>query len=106
MTFLPEERKALLVLKGVGPVVLGRLEQMGIASLAQLAAADANDIVSRAARLSASSCWKNSPQARAAIEAAIALARRQRSDGNGNAHGSGPKDGNCSVHKPDCARRS
>lgn len=84
--FPPEERAALLALKGVGAAVLGRLEQMGIASLAQLAAADADDIVSSAARLSGSSCWKNSPQARTAIEAAIALARRRRNDGGSLVH--------------------
>ncbi|MBC2658080.1 helix-hairpin-helix domain-containing protein [Pseudomonas sp. MSSRFD41] len=75
MTFSPEERAALLKVKGVGPTVVGRLEQLGIASLAELAGADALDIVTRASSLVGSSCWKNSPQARAAIQAAIALAK-------------------------------
>ncbi|AZC20756.1 MULTISPECIES: Pathogenicity locus [Pseudomonas] len=75
MTFSPEERAALLQVKGVGPTVVGRLEQLGIASLAELAGADALDIVTRASSLVGSSCWKNSPQARAAIQAAIALAK-------------------------------
>lgn len=73
--FPSAERAALLALKGVGPAVLGRLEQMGIASLAQLSAADVESIVSHAARLTGSTCWKNSPQARAAVQAAIDLAR-------------------------------
>jgi len=48
---------------------------LGFNSLAQLAAADALDIVTEAASLVGSSCWKNSPQARAAIQAAIAMAK-------------------------------
>ncbi|PYC00441.1 Pathogenicity locus [Pseudomonas protegens] len=75
MSFSPEERAALLKVKGVGPTVVGRLEQLGIISLSQLAAADALDIVTQASALVGSSCWKNSPQARAAIQAAIAMAK-------------------------------
>ena len=77
MPFPPEERKALLTVKGVGPTVIARLEQMGIESLSQLGRAHALDIVSRASSIVGSSCWKNSPQARRAIEAAIAMARSQ-----------------------------
>ncbi|MDR2189331.1 MAG: helix-hairpin-helix domain-containing protein [Azonexus sp.] len=75
-SFSADERQALLAVKGVGPAVIGRLEQMGFASLAALSEADAAEIVASAAALTGSTCWKNSPQARAAIEAAIALARR------------------------------
>lgn len=77
MPFPDEQRQALLALKGVGPTVIQRLEQLGFDSLQQLAEADARDIVEQAAALLGSSCWKNSPQARAAIEAAIEQARRQ-----------------------------
>lgn len=77
MPFPDEQRQALLALKGVGPTVIQRLEQLGFDSLQQLAEADARDIVEQAAALLGSSCWKNSPQARAAIEAAVELARRQ-----------------------------
>ncbi|WP_454257169.1 helix-hairpin-helix domain-containing protein [Pseudoxanthomonas mexicana] len=73
--FPPEEREALLAVRGVGPTVVQRLEQMGIASLRQLAAAEPSEIVASAAGLTASTCWKNSPQARAAIQAAVDLAR-------------------------------
>ena len=73
--FSTDERDALLALKGVGPTVVQRLEQMGIASLRQLAAAEPSEIVASAAGLTGSSCWKNSPPARAAIQAAIDLAR-------------------------------
>lgn len=75
MTFPANERAALLAVKGVGPTVVERLEQLGYHSLAQLGQADALDIVTRAASLVGSSCWKNSPQARSAIQAAIARAR-------------------------------
>lgn len=77
MPFPDEQRQALLALKGVGPTVIQRLEQLGFDSLQQLAEADARNIVEQAAALLGSSCWKNSPQARAAIEAAVELARRQ-----------------------------
>ncbi len=73
--FPADERAALLGVKGVGPAVVQRLEQMGIASLRQLAAADAGGVVAAAAGLTGSTCWKNSPQARAAIQAAIDFAR-------------------------------
>lgn len=75
MAFNEHERNQLLALKGVGPTVLQRLEQLGYHNLAQLAEADAGHIVQAAASLVGSSCWKNSPQARAAIQAAIAHAR-------------------------------
>ncbi len=75
MGFSTEEKQQLLSVKGVGPTVVGRLEQMGFATLAQLAEANALDIVTQAAALVGSTCWKNSPQARAAIQAAITKAR-------------------------------
>ncbi|QXI36618.1 helix-hairpin-helix domain-containing protein [Pseudomonas xantholysinigenes] len=75
MAFGADERARLLAVKGVGPTVVQRLEQLGFDSLAQLAKADALQIVGAAASLVGSSCWKNSPQARSAIQAAIACAR-------------------------------
>ncbi|MBZ8142129.1 Pathogenicity locus [Rubrivivax gelatinosus] len=74
MRFPPDERQLLLAVRGVGPRVLERFEQMGVASLAALADAHAADLLAQGATLSGSSCWKNSPQARAAVEAAIAAA--------------------------------
>ena len=76
MGFLDAERDALLSIKGVGPTVIQRLEQLGLILLQQLARADAVEIVQSAAGLVGSTCWKNSPQARAAVEAAIAMARQ------------------------------
>lgn len=75
MVFSVDERAVLLAVKGVGPTVVQRLEQLGYGSLARLAEADALQIVTEAAGLVGSSCWKNSPQARGAIQAAIARAR-------------------------------
>ncbi|MGU5795470.1 helix-hairpin-helix domain-containing protein [Aeromonas hydrophila] len=75
--FSGEERGLLLGVKGVGPTVIGRLEQLGYHNLAQLAAADTGHIVQLVASMLGSTCWQNSPQARAAIDGAIALARSQ-----------------------------
>lgn len=74
MPFSQEERDNLLRVKGVGPKVIERLEQLGIDSFATLARQDAAAVCSAAAATLGSSCWKNSPQARNAIEAAIARA--------------------------------
>jgi hypothetical protein len=75
MPFPAEERKALLDIKGVGPTVVARLEQMGFESLAHLSKANTLDVVSQASAIVGSTCWKNSPKARAAIQAAIGLAQ-------------------------------
>jgi predicted RecB family nuclease len=79
MPFSISERQTLLAVKGVGPTVVARLEQMGIENLAHLAKANALDIVSNAAKLLGSTCWKNSPQARTAIQSAIAAAQAAQS---------------------------
>ncbi|MDR1076688.1 MAG: helix-hairpin-helix domain-containing protein [Xanthomonadaceae bacterium] len=53
-----------------------RLEQMGFDTLRQLAGADMREIVTTAAGLAGSACWKNSPQAHAAIDGAIGATKR------------------------------
>ncbi|MDU9394547.1 helix-hairpin-helix domain-containing protein [Pseudomonas sp. zfem002] len=75
MPFSPDERTALLAIKGIGPTVITRLEQMGIESLAELGKSDVSDILGQASAALGSTCWKNSPQARAAITAAVDLAK-------------------------------
>lgn len=80
MAFSANERAVLLGIKGVGPAVIARLEQMGISSLADLAQRDAETICASAAAILGATCWKNSPQARTAINAAIAAAVRHRSE--------------------------
>jgi predicted RecB family nuclease len=73
--FCAEERTLLLAVKGVGPTVIGRLEQLGYHTLAGLAEADTTEIVQLVASMLGSTCWQNSPQACSAIDGAIALAR-------------------------------
>ena len=67
MPFSTTERQALLSLKGVGPKVIERLEQLGFHSLADLKNSTVDDITQQAASMVGSTCWKNSPQAKAAI---------------------------------------
>ncbi len=69
------ERAVLMAVKGVGATVITRLEQLGFTTLTQLAAAEATDILAQAAAMLRSTCWRNSPQARAAINGAIHAAR-------------------------------
>ncbi|MBN7796285.1 helix-hairpin-helix domain-containing protein [Parahaliea mediterranea] len=75
MAFSDPERKALLAVKGVGPTVLKRFEEIGIDSLADLATYQADVIADMVASMLRTTCWKNSPQAKAAIEAAITRAK-------------------------------
>lgn len=74
--FNEEERAALLAVKGVGPKVVERLESLGISSFAILSGKSADDICAGVAVALGASCWKNSPQARSAIDAAIMRARQ------------------------------
>lgn len=74
--FPAHEREQLLALKGVGKTVIARLEEMGFASLADLRGVDVQDILDAGAHLTQSTCWKNSPQARAAIQAVLQLAKQ------------------------------
>ena len=75
MAFSDSEKTALLAVKGVGPTVVKRLEQIGINSLDELARYDALTIAEMVAEMLHTTCWKNSPQARAAVAAAIARAK-------------------------------
>ena len=77
MPFTTEQQTALLAEKGIGKTVLQRLQQMGLDDVAKLAAANPADILQQGAAITGSSCWKNSPQSRAAIATAIAWAQRQ-----------------------------
>ncbi|MFT3816757.1 MAG: helix-hairpin-helix domain-containing protein [Rubrivivax sp.] len=67
----------MLALKGVGETVIARLEQIGFSSLSQLAGEDAAVLTKQISQLMGSSCWHNSPQARNAIRAVIALAQNR-----------------------------
>lgn len=76
MAFTEAEKQILLAVKGVGPMVISRLEQMGFSSLAQLSEASYDEILISGAALTGSSCWKNSPQAKKAVEGAILAAKQ------------------------------
>jgi predicted RecB family nuclease len=75
-TFSTADRAVLLAVKGVGPTVVTRLEQMGISTLKKLATQNAVTICSEAAALTGGTCWKNSSIARKAIISAIDAAQR------------------------------
>jgi hypothetical protein len=76
MPFTSDQRNVLLSVKGIGPTVVQRLEEMGFSSLEELAKAQMEDVVAHGAAMLGSSCWKNSPQSRAAIDGAIRAARQ------------------------------
>ena len=78
MPFTPAQEKSLLADKGIGKTIIQRLAQMGLDDIPALAEADVDDILAHGAYLTGSICWRNSPQARAAITTAIAWALRQK----------------------------
>lgn len=78
MSFSPIERQALFALKGVGPTVVKRFEEIGIDSFEALATYQAEDIAETVASMLRTTCWKNSPQALAAINAAIECAKQHQ----------------------------
>lgn len=63
----------MLAIKGVGATVISRLEQIGFSSLAQLDGENPNDVTKQISQMMGSTCWHNSPLARAAIQNIIAL---------------------------------
>lgn len=75
--FSDADRSALLALKGVGPKVLQRFEEIGISSFAELAKHSPESICEAVATVLGSSCWKNSPASKSAVEAVVALAKSQ-----------------------------
>lgn len=75
MAFSSQEKAALLAVKGVGPTVIKRFEEIGIHSFADLTQYSVDDIAEMVASMLRTSCWKNSPQAKKAIAAAIERAK-------------------------------
>ncbi|EPP4298207.1 helix-hairpin-helix domain-containing protein [Vibrio navarrensis] len=75
MAFSQLEREVLLSVKGVGPTVLKRFEEIGIGSISDLATYQVDEIAEMVASMLRTTCWKNSPQAKAAIKAAIQRAK-------------------------------
>ena len=76
--FSQEETQSLLAEKRIGKTVLQRLQQMGLDDVVKLAAANVDDMLQQGAALTGSTCWKNSPQARAAMQAAVDWAKRRQ----------------------------
>ena len=76
MGFPATEREEMQALKGVGATVVARLEQIGFSSLSQLAGENPAVVTKQISQMMGSTCWHNSPQARNAIQAIIALAQR------------------------------
>ena len=77
MPFSDEEAQSLLAVKGIGKTVLQRLQQMGLDDVATLAAADVDVVLEQGTKLTGSTCWKNSPQAKAAVSASITWAKQK-----------------------------
>jgi predicted flap endonuclease-1-like 5' DNA nuclease len=73
--FSDDDRQALLALKGVGPTVLLRFEEIGISSFSDLAGRSPEDICDAVAATLGASCWKNSPASKRAVAAAVTLAK-------------------------------
>jgi hypothetical protein len=63
----------MLAMKSVGPIAISRLEQVGFSSLAQLVGQDPLDITFQFSQVLRSTCWHNSPSAKNAITAIIAI---------------------------------
>ncbi len=76
MKFNQQETAALLELKGVGPTVIKRFEEIGISSFQELKHNNTEDIAERVASMLHTTCWKNSPQAKRAINTAIERAKQ------------------------------
>nr|WP_163500431.1 helix-hairpin-helix domain-containing protein [Halomonas socia] len=78
MAFTESERAALLALKGVGPTVVKRFEEIGINSFSELANHEPSEIAEMVASMLGTTCWKNSPQALSAVERTIDIARQSQ----------------------------
>ena len=74
MGFPDNERQAMLSLKGVGPTVVQRLEEVGFERLADLRGIDPRAVNHQIAQMMRTTCWSNSPLAQSAIRAVIGLA--------------------------------
>ena len=76
MPFTPEQTSALLQLPYVGKTVIQRLQEVGLDDVVTLASSEAGGVLEVIAAHLHSSCWKNSPQAKQAINNIIAWAKQ------------------------------
>lgn len=77
MAFTKEEREELLAIKWVGNTFIDRLEEMGFWSVEKLKNTSTEQIVTRWAEITWSSCYKNSQQAKNAAQNAILRAKQK-----------------------------
>ena len=77
MSWSEEEKRSLLSQKGIGATILKRLEEMGLDDVKILAVTSPDFILQRGAEITGSTCWRNSPQARKAIETAVNWAKER-----------------------------
>lgn len=77
MPLSEEEKRSLLAEKGIGATILKRLEEMGLDDVKILTATNPDFILQRGAEITGSTCWRNSPQARKAIETAVNWAKER-----------------------------
>jgi len=74
MAFSESEKNSLLSVKGVGPTVIKRFEEVGLDSFEKLSAHNATEVVNLVSSMLHSRCWKNT-KAVEAVEAAINKAK-------------------------------
>ena len=75
MPLSESEKRSLLSQKGIGATILKRLTEMGLDDAKILATTNPDFILQRGAEITGSTCWRNSPQARKAIETAVNWAK-------------------------------
>lgn len=77
MGFSERERKRMLNLVGVGPMMLTRLEEIGFSSLAQLAKQDPNSIGTIFTQKMGLAGWHRTPRARRTVQTIVEFARTE-----------------------------
>ena len=77
MPLSESEKRSLLAQKGIGATILKRLGEMGLDDVKILAATNPDFILQRGAEITGSTCWRNSSQARKAIETAVNWAKER-----------------------------
>lgn len=77
MAFTETEQQSLLAQKGIGLTILMRLAEMGLDDVKRLANTSPEFILQLGSEIIGSTCWRNSPQARKAIETAVNWAKSQ-----------------------------
>lgn len=75
MPLSESEKRSLLSQKGIGATILKRLTEMGLDDVKILATTNPDFILQRGAEITGATCWRNSPQARKAIETAVNWAK-------------------------------